>query len=62
MTVQTTSSATSAGQPSSTSPAPRVPGIPLRWLASLVVAVLIAQLAHLLITNHHFDWRVVGTT
>jgi polar amino acid transport system permease protein len=34
---------------------------PLRWVASLVLLVLAAQLAHLLITNANFQWGVVGS-
>lgn len=34
---------------------------PLRWIATAVVAVLAAQLVHLLVTNPHFEWGVVGS-
>jgi polar amino acid transport system permease protein len=34
---------------------------PLRWVASLVLLVLAAQLAHLLISNGNFQWGVVGS-
>jgi len=34
---------------------------PLRWVASLVLVVLAAQLAHLLVTNDNFAWHVVGS-
>jgi polar amino acid transport system permease protein len=34
---------------------------PLRWVASLVLLVLAAQLAHLLISNANFQWGVVGS-
>jgi polar amino acid transport system permease protein len=33
---------------------------PLRWVASLVLLVLAAQLVHLLVTNDNFEWGVVG--
>jgi polar amino acid transport system permease protein len=32
---------------------------PWRWVSAAVVAVLAAQLGHLLVTNPHFQWRVV---
>jgi polar amino acid transport system permease protein len=33
---------------------------PLRWVASIVLLVLAAQLVSLLVTNPHFQWDVVG--
>ena len=33
---------------------------PLRWVASLILLVLAAQLVHLLVTNDNFQWDVVG--
>ncbi|GAA4612383.1 amino acid ABC transporter permease [Actinoallomurus liliacearum] len=33
---------------------------PLRWVASLILMVLAAQLVHLLVTNDNFEWDVVG--
>ena len=36
------------------------PRQPLRWVASLVLLVLAAQLVHLLVTNDNFEWHVVG--
>ncbi|WP_433190583.1 amino acid ABC transporter permease [Actinoallomurus sp. CA-150999] len=33
---------------------------PLRWVASLILLVLAAQLVHLLVTNDNFEWGVVG--
>ncbi|MGI5229120.1 amino acid ABC transporter permease [Actinoallomurus iriomotensis] len=36
------------------------PRHPLRWVASLVLLVLAAQLVHLLVTNDNFEWHVVG--
>ncbi len=33
---------------------------PWRWVAGAVVLVLLAQLAHLLVTNHRFEWGVVA--
>ncbi|MFG2059137.1 amino acid ABC transporter permease [Micromonospora sp. NPDC048930] len=32
---------------------------PLRWVATVVVAVLAAQLIHMLVTNPNFEWDVV---
>lgn len=33
---------------------------PLRWVATAVVLVLVAMLAHGLVTNHAFEWDVVA--
>jgi polar amino acid transport system permease protein len=33
---------------------------PGRWLGAVVVAVLLAQLGHMLVTNDNFGWDVVG--
>ncbi|MFI7153819.1 amino acid ABC transporter permease [Nonomuraea sp. NPDC050022] len=33
---------------------------PLRWVASIILLVLAAQLVNLLITNHNFKWDVVA--
>ncbi|GAA4216451.1 amino acid ABC transporter permease [Actinocatenispora rupis] len=32
---------------------------PWRWVAGAVILVLLAQLGHLLVTNHNFEWGVV---
>lgn len=34
---------------------------PLRWIASAVLLVLVAQLAHMLATNPNLEWGVVGS-
>jgi polar amino acid transport system permease protein len=34
---------------------------PGRWVASAVIAVLVAMLIHTLVTNHRFGWNVIGT-
>ncbi|WP_236051793.1 hypothetical protein [Nonomuraea cypriaca] len=33
---------------------------PLRWVASIILLVLAAQLVSLLVTNPNFQWDVVG--
>lgn len=33
---------------------------PMRWVAALIVAVLLAQLVNMLVTNENFGWSVVG--
>jgi polar amino acid transport system permease protein len=33
---------------------------PGRWIASLIIAVLVAMLVHTLVTNQRFGWSVVG--
>jgi polar amino acid transport system permease protein len=33
---------------------------PGQWIAVLVVLVLLAQLIHMIVTNKHFEWGVVG--
>jgi polar amino acid transport system permease protein len=33
---------------------------PGRWIAALVIAVLMAMLVHMLVTNKNLQWRVVG--
>ena len=33
---------------------------PGRWIASLIIAVLVAMLVHTLVTNQRFGWGVVG--
>ncbi|WP_031465651.1 amino acid ABC transporter permease [Sciscionella sediminilitoris] len=34
---------------------------PWRWVASLVLLVLLAQLVHMLVTNENFEWGVVAS-
>src|SRR5215472_8643970 len=33
---------------------------PGRWVAAVIVLVLVAMFVHSIVTNPHFEWRVIG--